>query len=267
MCGGLADGICGRRAGRGAGRLQLREPLHELADGALHVVGLVAVCLRDREQQAREAGHAVAVLGRKVRATVERLAVRREEDRHRPAAVAGEHLHGVHVDVVDVRAFLAVDLDADEVLVHHPRDVGVLERLAFHDVAPVAGGVADAEQDRLVLAPGALERLGAPRVPVDRVVGVLAEIRARLVDQPVGLLRHSDSLCSLAHVAPDMAGGSAGSASRADRPAPLATIYVAVRRVNTSGEPEGAERGCVRPSSELCTDLTNSSIVTPCKKV
>ncbi len=50
----------------------------------------------------------------------------------------------------------------------------VLEALALHDVAPVAGRVADAQQDGPVLARcAALERLGPPRVPVHGVVRVL----------------------------------------------------------------------------------------------
>ena len=52
---------------------------------------------------------------------------------------------------VEVGPLLAVHLDADEVLVHQRRGRLVLERLALHHVAPVAGRVADAEQDRLLL--------------------------------------------------------------------------------------------------------------------
>ena len=62
-----------------------------------------------------------------------------QEHRHRPAALAGHGLHGVHVDAV------------------------------------------------LVLGPGPLQRLGAPRVLVHRVVGVLEQVGARLVDEPVGV--------------------------------------------------------------------------------
>src|SRR5690606_899792 len=47
---------------------------------------------------------------------------------------------------------------------------------------------ADAEQDGLVLPPGALEGLLAPRVPIHRVVGMLAQVWAGFVDQPVGVL-------------------------------------------------------------------------------
>src|SRR5690606_22426925 len=41
--------------------------------------------------------------------------------------------------------------------------------------------------DRLVLAPRALERFLAPRIPVDGVVGVLQQVRAGRVDQPIGV--------------------------------------------------------------------------------
>src|SRR3712207_8337295 len=48
----------------------------------------------------------------------ERPQVRREPDAHRPPAAVGQHLHGGHVKLVDVGALFAVDLDADEPLVH-----------------------------------------------------------------------------------------------------------------------------------------------------
>ena len=74
-----------------------------------------------------------------------------QEDGHRPAAVSGHRLHGGHVDGVEVRALLAVDLDVHEVLVHERGDVGVLEGLVLHHVTPVTRGVADREEHRLVL--------------------------------------------------------------------------------------------------------------------
>ncbi len=69
------------------------------------------------------------------------------------------------------------------------RDLLVLEALLLHHVAPVAGGVADREEDRPLQCPRALERLFAPREPVHRVVRVLQQVRARFEDQPVGELR------------------------------------------------------------------------------
>jgi hypothetical protein len=161
------------------------QPREQLVDGLRDLVGSLAVGARDRLEHPREARHAVTVDRREVRAAVERLAVRGEEDRHRPSAPSREHLDGLHVHVVDVRALLPVDLHVDEPLVHEPCDVRVLERLPFHHVAPVAGGVADGQEDGTVLASRPREGLLSPGVPVDRVVGVLKQVWARLAREPV----------------------------------------------------------------------------------
>ena len=129
-------------------------------------------------------------LVREVGAAVERLALRGHEDGQRPATVAGHGLDGVHVDPVDVGPLLAVDLHVDEQSVHQVRGVVVLEGLVGHDVAPVAGRVADGDQHRPVLLAGPGEGLVAPRVPVDRVVGVLAQVRAGLGSEAVGHAAH-----------------------------------------------------------------------------
>ena len=122
----------------------------------------------------------------KVRAAEERLQVGGEPDAHRPAAGAGRRLHERHVDPVDVGTLLAVDLDRHEVLVELRGDAGMLERLVLHDVAPVAGRVADRQEDRLVLAAGALERLVAPGIPVHGVLGVLLQVRTGLAGETIG---------------------------------------------------------------------------------
>src|SRR5262249_59716539 len=90
------------------------------------------------------------------------------------------------VDVVDGGPVLAVHLDADEVLVEVLGDLLVAERLALHDVAPVARAVADRQEDELALLLGLGERLLAPRVPVHGVVGVLEQVGAGLAGEAVG---------------------------------------------------------------------------------
>jgi hypothetical protein len=85
---------------------------------------------------------------------------------------------GVLVDLIDVGALLAVDLHVDEVAVHLRRDHRVLEALVGHDVAPVAGGVADGEQHRHVPPPGLGEGVLTPLPPVDGVGLMLQEVRA-----------------------------------------------------------------------------------------
>ncbi len=125
------------------------------------------------------------VFGWEIRAAEERTSVREAEAVEGPAAVALDHLHGVHHQLVDLGSFLAVDLDAHEVLVHQVGDPGLLEGLAGHDVAPVAGGVADGHQDGLVLGLGLRESLGAPRPPMHGVGLVLAEVEGTFVGQAI----------------------------------------------------------------------------------
>ena len=82
-------------------------------------------------------------------------------------------MHRRHVNLVEVGPFLAIDFDVDEVRVHRGGDFGVLEAFMLHHVAPVAGAVANGEKDRPVELAGLLQRLLAPGMPIDGIIGVL----------------------------------------------------------------------------------------------
>ncbi len=75
----------------------------------------------ERGEHRAERWQPVAVDRWEVGPAVEGSAVRRQEHAHRPPARPGDRLHRLHVDGVDVGAFLAVDLDADEGVVEHRR--------------------------------------------------------------------------------------------------------------------------------------------------
>lgn len=53
-------------------------------------------------------------------------------------------------------------------------------------MAPVAGRITDRQQDGDIPVPGRREGVVTPRVPAHRIVGVLAQVRAGLLAQPVG---------------------------------------------------------------------------------
>ena len=175
----------GQRLGRGAPVAGRADRVDELLGLAFQIVAAVSVYVRHRSQHLLEARHAHPRLRREVRAAPERPSVGGQENRHRPTAVSRERHDRLHVEPVDVGALLAVDLDGHEALVHESRRLRILERLVLHDVTPVASGVADGEKDRLVLCPRPLEGLVSPRVPVDRVIRVLEEVRARLSGEAV----------------------------------------------------------------------------------
>ena len=70
---------------------------------------------------------------------------------------------------------------------------------ALHNMAPVACRVADTEQDRFVLLLRLLQGFFAPWVPIYGVVGMLQEVRACLVDEPIGMFMLGCWVCSIGH--------------------------------------------------------------------
>ena len=159
--------------------------LGQVARTLEHIFAPVGPGLNQALHDAFESGPSVTVLGREVRAAIKWFAIRGQKDRHRPAARAGHDLHSVHVDAIDIRAFLAVHFDRHEMRVHQYGNLEVLETLAFHDVTPMTGAVTNREQNRFVLEPSLLEGRLAPRKPLHGVVRVLEQVRTGLERQGV----------------------------------------------------------------------------------
>ncbi len=132
-----------------------------------------------------EPRHSAAGGLRPIGAAIKRLQVGREKDRHRPAAATRHHLHGVHVDLIEIGPLLAIDLDRHEALVQQPRDPRILETLVLHHVTPVASRVADRKKNRLLLRFRPAQRLRSPRIPIHRIVLVLEQIGASFCGQTV----------------------------------------------------------------------------------
>jgi len=130
---------------------------------------------------------AVAVVGRKIGAAEKRFQVRGEEHVERPAAAPRRGLHEGHVDLVHVGPFLPVQFDADKMLPQKCADVFVLKTFALHDMAPVAGGVSDAQKYGFVLGTSATEGFGVPRKPIHGIMGVLEQIGRFFPGEGVGV--------------------------------------------------------------------------------
>ena len=160
------------------GRLGVEDGRAQRLGVLRHRFRLGVIGPRDGSQDVDEGGPSKACLLRKIRAAPERFAGRRQEHGQRPTARLIEGVKRRHVDLVDVGALFTVDLDVDEEFVHHRGDTGIFEALMSHDVAPVAGRVADGEQDRLVESPCFRERRLSPHPPVDRIVLMLEQVGA-----------------------------------------------------------------------------------------
>ena len=178
------------RHARAAGRLgETRERGRERGDVLRDLRALVAIGLGDGLEHVGKAGPAEPRRRREIGPAPERLGVGREEHGERPAALLAHRMDRLHVDGVEIGPLFAIDLDADEERVHERRDRRILEALMRHDVAPVAGGIADRQQDRLVLGLGGGERRRAPGLPMHRVVLVLQQIGAGLAAERVAHVR------------------------------------------------------------------------------
>ncbi len=176
--------IVGLRSGAG----RLRQIVADLLGVFEDLCPAVLVGIADGFEYLGESGQPHPVFRRPVGAAVEGDTVRGNEDVERPTAVPRHRLHRRHVDRIEIGPLFAIDFDVDEMLVHDGGGALVLERLVLHHMAPVTGGVADADQHRFVLALRCLQCFLPPRIPIDGIVLVLEEIGARLACQPV---RHS----------------------------------------------------------------------------
>jgi hypothetical protein len=125
--------------------------------------------------------------------------------------VSGHELCGAHVNLVDVRALLPVDLYWNESFVEQAGDPGILEGFVLHHVAPVAARISNREEDGFVLASGQFKNLRRPRPPVHRIARVLAKVGAGGKDEAVELR------AAVGGEAGDFVGGGKGFSLHEDR--------------------------------------------------
>src|SRR5439155_14117037 len=122
-----------------------------------------------------------------------------EKDCQRPATAAShEGLCRFLIDIVQVGTLFTVYLYVDEMFIHQPGNVGVFKGFPLHHMTPVTGGIADGEENWLVLRLGASQGFVSPGIPVHGIVRMLLEIGARFVDEAVcGAGCHSPSYPSV----------------------------------------------------------------------
>ena len=150
-----------------------------------NLAALGGVVIGNRLQNPTKSRPAVTIVRREIGAAIEGPQVRGEEHGHRPPPTSRHRLNGCHIDLVEVGPLLAVNLDIDVVLIHPSGDACVLKRLTFHRVTPVAGRVADRQQNRSILIPRRGQRLLPPGKPVDGVGRVLQQIRRGLTGETI----------------------------------------------------------------------------------
>ena len=142
--------------------------------------------LRDLREHLRKARPAVVAARWKVRAAVKRFEIGRHKHIQGPAARASNGLDIGHVDLVDIWALFAVHFDRDEMGVQYRGNRCVLERFALHHMAPMAGRIADAQEDRSVRLARPREGLLAPGIPRNGIMLVLEQVGGLFAREAVG---------------------------------------------------------------------------------
>ena len=180
---GVEDGAAAEFAGSVPALAEPRHGIGDLLAPPYQVLALPGPELGDSQQKRAETFRGEIGSGKK------RLAFRGQKTRHRPPATTGDQVYRLHVGLIDIGAALPVDLDRNEMPIQKRGDGLVFEALAFHDMTPVTGRIANRKKHRLVFASGAGECFRTPGIPVDRVMGMLEQIGRVFENQPVDIFR------------------------------------------------------------------------------
>lgn len=177
LCGGLPE-MAGQGVTAGDGAVTVGVP--QVADGG---------------ENLQKAGSAITWFGWEVGATPEGFEVWCQEHGERPTALLSHCMQGCHIESVNIRALFAVELDVDVVFVHESCDLGVLETLMCHDVAPMAGGISAGEENGPVGVARSCEGGWPPAIPVDWVCRMLEEVGACFLSEMVHALEYDRGSC------------------------------------------------------------------------
>src|SRR4051794_5810348 len=102
-----------------------------------YLLPAITVRFSDARQYLLKTWHPISWCGRIVSPTKKRQFVGCEKDCHWPTAASSCQLNKCHVDLIDIRPLLHIDLDADEIVIHDAGRRFVLKRFMFHDMTPV----------------------------------------------------------------------------------------------------------------------------------
>jgi hypothetical protein len=109
------------------------------------VVGALTIVIADPEEDVGEGGHSIAGRFGEIGAADEgNVVVMGQEHGERPAARSPvQQVKGGLINFVEVRPLLTIHLDVDESFVHHLGGGLIFEGFVGHDMAPMAGRIAD----------------------------------------------------------------------------------------------------------------------------
>src|SRR5690606_22830776 len=109
----------------------------------------------------------------KISPPIKGLLTRHQKNMQWPATLQAHCMYGIHIYVIQVRPFFTVYFNTDKMLIHQLCRLQILKTFLFHNMTPMAGGIAYTHQYRFIFLLGPCERLFPPRIPIYRIVGML----------------------------------------------------------------------------------------------
>src|SRR5687768_238054 len=67
---------------------------------------------------------------------IKRFGIRCKKDVQWPATTSGNSLDSIHIDMIEIWPFLAIDLDINKMLIHERRGRFIFETFSFHYMTP-----------------------------------------------------------------------------------------------------------------------------------
>src|ERR1700688_3354811 len=144
-----------------------------------HVAMLFRIRVGNAQQYAPKAGTPVPIARGKISPTIKWLPIRSEERCQRPSALPAHRLHRCLIPAVNIRTLVAIHLHRDEMLVHNRRNLRIVIRFPIHHMTPVTPHRPNVEQHRLVLPLRRGKGLGAPFMPLNRLMHGRPQISGR----------------------------------------------------------------------------------------
>ena len=130
----------------------------------------------DLVEDVQQADPGIGTVFREIGTGIDGKLIRGEDHCQRPAAGTGHCLTDIHIHRINIRPFFPVDFNGDVVFVEDLCHLRIFKGFVRHDMAPVACGIANAEEDGFVLLFRPVQSLCTPGIPVYRVVLMLKQI-------------------------------------------------------------------------------------------
>src|SRR5688572_9748153 len=128
---------------------------------------------------------------REISTAIKWFSLRGKKNIQWPSAAAGHGLYRIHINMIEVRPLFPVYFNIDEMLIHDRSRGLVFKTFPLHNMAPMASRIANTYQDGFIIFFRFVQCLISPGIPVNRIMGMLQQVRTGLMNKMIAMLFHT----------------------------------------------------------------------------